>query len=961
MKRLVYRPKIWAYVKTDKQAIDLSPYIVSGTVDRVIGDVSTASLVLRNPDFKFTTPGDPAFHPMDPITIYMARNIDYPVRVFTGFLDTTPYLQLFPGTISLEASCTMKKLKYTYWDPALPFTQVFLSKFGWQRVDDGTARNVSMDDKTTKTITKRQAKSGADMNDSGFHNILYGVLEAAGGWKEEDIFIEALPSGIVDTVTKVFQSFKQENEDTQAALKEFLKNAIGETAAGASASGSSGPDSNAPPPGTGWRKIVATVFGNGGLPAKYGTAPSTFHDPNTDSATANGMGYRGPLTPWCYGEIGNSTLGGKNPGWKYLLYANGKQVVIEKRDRNDSDPGDGRVMDIWIHTASYLYPNAKTYSDLDNLPNSVAHGMEVYIKDIPQNTPLGPYSGDGSNNAPKSGARTTPAPSGSANEGLQHGGPPAHKSSVRVASTSIDDIVGRDIVDAATTVIESSIPVVRSSRKTVTARTSTDSNPIGNGDNGGLPSPGSNPSQPGYVPSPGYVPHPSGAQTDHSGRRAAAAGTTANKTSLKELANSILTFEGKGLSFPLANDCKQNLVDTRDTGTCKTSARADVGVTTVTLSEDMLKAILELLQGGTPLPINCLANGDHADGVSNHYKGNAIDVDASLGPGSANERKMYQVFEKHGGANNGETGGDSGKHWHFDFTGGGGGGAATGGGGSSGGGVSIESAQGIATAAAFSSVIEVPSTYEQMEAIGLQGQKSYLNDKPLIEFIDQLCGACMRSYMSLPDGRFYAFFPDHFGTFHPGRPPYWQIDDVELLEGSMSLSDTDLKTHVYVVGDTNYNTVQDIDDLTTSSGVVTIFNAFETNWLLSQEGSKGKAALFKDANKFMSRYGVRPDFAPEPLIRSRFFEAFSAFQRFMLLWSRQFLTQFRFTFMPELYPGGRVAFKDHDLVCYVDSVQHNFSYTEGFETNASLSAPSALDTNNDGMMEKFTYGMVKSF
>jgi hypothetical protein len=241
------------------------------------------------------------------------------------------------------------------------------------------------------------------------------------------------------------------------------------------------------------------------------------------------------------------------------------------------------------------------------------------------------------------------------------------------------------------------------------------------------------------------------------------------------------------------------------------------------------------------------------------------------------------------------------------------------------------------------------------------GAKSYLNDKPLMEFVEQLCVASMRHFMSLPDGRFYAFFPDHFGTFRPERGPYWEIDDIELIEGYMELSDEELKTHVYVVGDTNGNFEIDLVDKTTTAGVVTIFNAFETNWLLSQSGNKGRKALFKDATGFLSRYGVRPDYHPEPIIRSKFFEAFAGFQRFMFLWSRQFLTQFEFTFMPELFPGGRVAFKDHDLVCYIDSVQHQFDYTNGFQTFANLSAPSAADTNDDGIMEKFTYGMVKSF
>jgi hypothetical protein len=49
------------------------------------------------------------------------------------------------------------------------------------------------------------------------------------------------------------------------------------------------------------------------------------------------------------------------------------------------------------------------------------------------------------------------------------------------------------------------------------------------------------------------------------------------------------------------------------------------------------------------------------------------------------------------------------------------------------------------------------------------------------------------------------------------------------------------------------------------------------------------------------------------MVRSPYYEAFLAYQRFCLMWSRQFLTTFEFTFMPELFPGGIVAFPDHGI------------------------------------------------
>lgn len=142
MKRLVYTPKINAWINTDFGIIDVSEFIVSSTIERKINQVSSATLVLRNPkkeDGKmlFTehllTDGSfgPLLHAMDPIIISLTRLKDRSIQVFTGYCDKTPYLQLYAGTVQVDASCTLKRLQYTYWDPGLPFTREFLAEYGW--------------------------------------------------------------------------------------------------------------------------------------------------------------------------------------------------------------------------------------------------------------------------------------------------------------------------------------------------------------------------------------------------------------------------------------------------------------------------------------------------------------------------------------------------------------------------------------------------------------------------------------------------------------------------------------------------------------------------------------------------------------------------------------------------------------------------------------------------------------
>lgn len=235
MQRLVYRPKVWAYVKGSGggSPVDLSPYIVKGKVSRVVNDASKASLTIRNPDFKFTTPGNPTFRPMDPITIFMARNVSRPVRVFTGFLDDTGYMQLFPGTITLTASCTIKRLKYTYWDPALPFTKYFMMKYNWIQDEDGRTLNMgaTVEEpiiKTNYSGTVKFKDIEGQLNDSGLSNILAAIMQAVGNWSPEDLLIEPLPPTLLDEIDRLWDGLKTERKETRDALKAFLKKAIGD-------------------------------------------------------------------------------------------------------------------------------------------------------------------------------------------------------------------------------------------------------------------------------------------------------------------------------------------------------------------------------------------------------------------------------------------------------------------------------------------------------------------------------------------------------------------------------------------------------------------------------------------------------------------------------------------------------------------------------------------------------------
>jgi hypothetical protein len=236
MKRLVYSPSINAWVKTDTGVFDLSPYVTDCTIDRRVNSVSFARLTFRNPKipdptnpkkqrFLFTEhvrdDGSihPMLHPMDPIIITMTRLKGRPIQVFTGFCDTTPYIQLYPGTAQLTASCTLKRLQYTYWDPALPFVQEFMLANGWVITKSGTALNPSAE--------QRRRGAEGELSDSSIGFLLYQILQQVGGWDQSDIYIQGLPPKIGKLVARLYQDTAKEEAQSIKDFHDFLHDLVG--------------------------------------------------------------------------------------------------------------------------------------------------------------------------------------------------------------------------------------------------------------------------------------------------------------------------------------------------------------------------------------------------------------------------------------------------------------------------------------------------------------------------------------------------------------------------------------------------------------------------------------------------------------------------------------------------------------------------------------------------------------
>jgi hypothetical protein len=283
--------------------------------------------------------------------------------------------------------------------------------------------------------------------------------------------------------------------------------------------------------------------------------------------------------------------------------------------------------------------------------------------------------------------------------------------------------------------------------------------------------------------------------------------------------------------------------------------------------------------------------------------------------------------------------------------------------------------QRISTSAAFSTLTSFP--FDLVGSSFLIGDKSLMNDVPIMQGVEQLSKGSMRHYMSLPNGMFCAFYPDYFGQF--GRTPYMSIDDVEITDLNIVLNDESIVTHMYVNGNTTNPlnpSVNQIDQVL-SVGVITIDDVFQKNGLnfisnpgqatgiqTAAEGSTPTISnvdlqnaatpentpqfydgIGAEAKAFLETYGTRPKVLNEPLIRSPWFEFVTAYNEFAYNWTMHTATTVGLVFMPELIAGGLITLADHGINMYVEAVTHTWNYETGFETSAYLSAPT---TNREG-------------
>jgi cell wall-associated NlpC family hydrolase len=174
MKTLVYSPDVRILIAHDSVQYDVSRDIVGWSIRRA--ENSVASLVFRlankaNSGTDNRLRYNQLFERMDRV-IVMAKRVEW-VQIYSGYLDSVPHVQLYPGTVNFRASCTLKRLIHTWWDPGLPASQAMFDQAG--------------DEKDTAIGTKQP--------DAGIGTMLQRLLVQVGGWSVTDVHVQKFPSG----------------------------------------------------------------------------------------------------------------------------------------------------------------------------------------------------------------------------------------------------------------------------------------------------------------------------------------------------------------------------------------------------------------------------------------------------------------------------------------------------------------------------------------------------------------------------------------------------------------------------------------------------------------------------------------------------------------------------------------------------------------------------------------------
>ena len=873
MKTLIYAPDVNILIAHDANMLDLSADIVRGQVIRKENAASSLGFTVANPELRYTSG---AISRMDRITCFLTRTTK--VQVFSGYLDTIGWYQAYPGTVNFAATCTIKRLLHTWWNPGLP-----------QSLD-----------------LFNQIDAAAGTSDSGIGSILQQILIKVGNWSPDQIHIQNFPpefltflnnymvqNNVAATNASLGQQFNEllvgsdQSPGPMAAVGYQASDPVGTniTAANAStpfyvaqfvqATDAKGMGPIVDTTSNDQTQLQASVALEASNNAQTREAGQQFQQYVTNQQTQNSNSDAAILALACaMVESGGGSL-------NLVMYANNLDppsltYFYQALSTNGSSEGlfQQQANGAWGTTEQRMNPYSSCGMFLDKL-NTITGWRNM----DPGQAIQAVQNGAATNVALYDAAIPVAAKTVQAYRATQQGAATA-------TNTALNQIPGLSAV--ATGLGGGTNPVVTGMNTALAAATTS--------------------------------PTPAAAANTLTGRPSPDSEGAINAAYSMYLTPYSQTIGG-GDTPGVGLDCS---------GLVQNAFKA-VGVS---LGRDTYDQI----SNGLPIPPAQAQRGDvlQTDGGGHtgiYLGGNTwIQTGGPDGhPGqiqSINPATAYSCRRMC--ANGGQ---DPAAPWTNPSLMGPGTVPGTGSAGQIGTGGDASGDEPIARNL-FSYIFE-PNNYISAFADLLTGEKTYIDGQPLMQVVTALAGASLRNFQSSPTGDLIFYYPDPFGM--DGKPAIWNIEDLELKDCHIDLSDIPMVTHAYVEGDLTM--IGESDSATgwlTTSGVATV----ENQWLYKRliTVAPGDIDNNLSAQQLMNRFGVRPYRQTYQLAGNADLEFLLACQIFMGKWASQYETQLGITFMPELYPGMRINLVGHNLAVYITQVIHTFDWEQGFSTQMTVAA-----------------------
>lgn len=202
MKTLIYSPEVKIVIARGNKSYDVSSDVIGGSIVRRENAVSSASFQLSNEDMRYNG----LFERMDRVMIYMKRVTM--VQVFAGYLDSVPHKQLYGGVVNFRASCTLKRLMHTWWDPGLDASQALFNQRG---------------------VNVTESLNGEGFSDQGLGAVLRDLLMEVGGWTRDTIHIQQFPEEFLNFLTSQLANVQRVS---QAEVDRFRRMLLGDDTSG---------------------------------------------------------------------------------------------------------------------------------------------------------------------------------------------------------------------------------------------------------------------------------------------------------------------------------------------------------------------------------------------------------------------------------------------------------------------------------------------------------------------------------------------------------------------------------------------------------------------------------------------------------------------------------------------------------------------------------------------------------